>query len=64
MRASGTNGGLDRQPLIDAVMGEPATEVSAFGVPAGTVTFLLADVEGVTRLREHARRSSPLTPSS
>jgi class 3 adenylate cyclase len=59
MRASGTNGGLDRQPLIDAVMGEPATEVSAFGVPAGTVTFLLTDVESSTRLWEHAPTATP-----
>jgi hypothetical protein len=54
MRASRTNGGLDRPPLIDAVMVEPATEVSAFGVPAGTVTLLLTDVEGWTELWEDA----------
>jgi predicted ATPase/class 3 adenylate cyclase len=58
MRASRTNGGLDRPPLIDAVMGEPATEVSAFGVPAGTVTFLLTDVEGST-LWEQASTAMP-----
>jgi class 3 adenylate cyclase len=40
-------------------MGKPATEVSAFGVPAGTVTFLLTDVEGSTRLWEHAPTAMP-----
>jgi class 3 adenylate cyclase len=59
MRASRTNGGLDRPPLIDSVMGEPVTKGSAFGVPAGTVTFLLTDVEGSTRLWEQAPTAMP-----
>ena len=44
---------------IDANMGQATTEVSAFGVPAGTVTFLLTDVEGSTRLWEHAPTAMP-----
>jgi predicted ATPase/class 3 adenylate cyclase/DNA-binding CsgD family transcriptional regulator len=59
MRASDTGGGLVRPLLVDAVMGEQATEVSAFAVPAGTVTFLLTDVEGSTRLWEHAPSAMP-----
>jgi predicted ATPase/class 3 adenylate cyclase/DNA-binding CsgD family transcriptional regulator len=40
-------------------MGQAATEVSAFGVPAGTVTLLLTDVEGSTRLWENAPTAMP-----
>jgi predicted ATPase/class 3 adenylate cyclase/DNA-binding CsgD family transcriptional regulator len=41
-------------------MGEHATELSAFAVPAGTITFLLTDVEGSTRLWEAAPAAMPV----
>ena len=40
-------------------MGEHVTELSAFAVPAGTITFLLTDVEGSTRLWEAAPAQMP-----
>ena len=40
--------------LLSIVMGEAATEISARGVPGGTVTFLLVDIEGSTLLWESA----------
>ena len=40
-------------------MGQGTTEVSAFGVPAGTVTFLLTDIEGSTRMWENAPTTMP-----
>jgi predicted ATPase/class 3 adenylate cyclase/DNA-binding CsgD family transcriptional regulator len=59
MRASDTSGDLGRPLLVDAVMGESAAETSTFAVPAGTVTFLLTDVEGSTRLWEQAPATMP-----
>lgn len=59
MRPSDTDGGLGRPLLIDTDMGEQATAVSVFAVPAGTVTFLLTDVEGSTRLWEQAPAAMP-----
>ena len=49
VRASDERGG---QPAAEhfTVMGQAPTEVSAFGVPAGTVTFLMTDIEGPGRL--------------
>jgi class 3 adenylate cyclase len=49
----------DRRPLgaavVDMAMDDRATRtVSALIVPTGTVTFLMTDVEGSTRLWEHA----------
>ncbi|MDQ4041480.1 MAG: hypothetical protein M3141_06990, partial [Actinomycetota bacterium] len=35
-------------------MAQPTPAVGAFALPAGTVTFLLTDVEGSTRLWEAA----------
>jgi predicted ATPase/class 3 adenylate cyclase/DNA-binding CsgD family transcriptional regulator len=40
-------------------MDQAATDISTFGVPAGTVTFLLTDVEGSTRLWENAPTAMP-----
>ena len=40
-------------------MGQAPTEVSAFGVPAGTVTFLLTDIEGSSRLWANAPTAMP-----
>src|SRR5438093_12801087 len=59
MRRSDTGGGLGRPLLVDAVMGEQPTEISAFVVPAGTITFLLTDVEGSTRLWEKTPAAMP-----
>ncbi len=54
VRASGANGGLVGPLVIDTVMGQAATDVSAFGGPKGTVTLLLTDVEGSAQLWERA----------
>src|SRR5690349_7043015 len=59
MTALGAGGGIGRPLLIDAVMGEQDTGVSTFSVPAGTVTFLLTDVEGSTRTWESAPATMP-----
>ena len=40
-------------------MARAVTEGSAFGVPAGTVTFLLTDIEGSARLWENAPTAMP-----
>ena len=40
-------------------MDQAATDISAFGVPAGTVTFLLTDVEGSTRQWDNAPTAMP-----
>ena len=48
-RAAGLEGPL----LIGAVMGQSATGGSTFAVPPGTITFLLTDVDGSARRREH-----------
>ncbi len=40
-------------------MGEPTTEVSTFAMPRGTITFLLTDVEGSTRLWDRAPTAMP-----
>jgi class 3 adenylate cyclase len=40
-------------------MGQAATGVSAFGVPAGTVTFLMTDIEGSARLWANAPTAMP-----
>src|SRR4051794_6293877 len=39
--------------------GSDQTAVSAFQLPAGTVTFLLSDIEGSTRLWESAPNAMP-----
>lgn len=59
MRPLPNGNGLGRPLLVDSVMGQPASEVSAFALPAGTVTFLLTDIEGSTRLWETARDAMP-----
>ncbi len=38
-----------RRLLSISVMDQAATDISTFGVPAGTVTILLTDVEGSRR---------------
>jgi class 3 adenylate cyclase len=48
-----------RRLLSISVMDKAATDISAFGVPAGTVTFLLTDVEGPTRQWENAPTAMP-----
>ena len=40
-------------------MGQAATEGSAFGVPAGTVTFLMTDLGASRRLWENAPTVMP-----
>ena len=54
MRPLPNGNGLGRPLLVDSVMGQPTSDVSAFALPAGTVTFLLTDIEGSTRLWESA----------
>lgn len=48
-----------RRLLSINVMGQVATEDAAFGVPAGTVTCLLTDIEGSARLWANAQTAMP-----
>jgi class 3 adenylate cyclase len=61
MRGSAAaGGGLSRPLLVDTVMGDLADrQFSAFMVPAGTITFLLTDIEGSTRLWEDRGDAMP-----
>jgi predicted ATPase/class 3 adenylate cyclase/DNA-binding CsgD family transcriptional regulator len=58
MRPFEDGSGLGRPLLVDSTMkGRESSGLSAFALPAGTVTFLLTDVEGSTRLWEDAREA-------
>ena len=58
VRASDERGGQAAAEHF-TVMGQAATGVSAFGVPAGTLTFLLTDIEGSARLWANAPTAMP-----